>query len=299
MKVLYNASKTFIITPDAGYPVSDVLVDGVSVGAVTSHTFKNVKANHTIHAIFKAMEFAITATAGEGGTIGPAGTVVVDYDTDKTFSITADTGFLIDDVRVDGSSIGAVGQPTTSPTSGEPHHCGQLQAAAVHHLGHARAPAARSAPRARLPSITVLTRLSASRPTRATCRRPGGRRQLGGRASTGYTFGNVTADHTLCGHLCAAVVHHHGDRRQRRHDQPLRRSRRGLWRNQTFAHHARDRLPWWPTCGSTAASVGAVTSYTFNNVAGQPHHRRQLRNSAVHHHGHGRHPRHRSAPPAR
>ena len=36
----------------AGYTVSKVLVDGTDVGAVTSYTFKNVTANHTIEAGF-------------------------------------------------------------------------------------------------------------------------------------------------------------------------------------------------------------------------------------------------------
>ncbi len=45
-------SKTFTITPDSGYYIKDVLVDGKSVGAVSTYTFKEVVANHTIHATF-------------------------------------------------------------------------------------------------------------------------------------------------------------------------------------------------------------------------------------------------------
>ncbi len=45
-------SKTFTITPDSGYRIKDVLVDGVSVGAVSTYTFENVVENHTIHATF-------------------------------------------------------------------------------------------------------------------------------------------------------------------------------------------------------------------------------------------------------
>ena len=44
--------QTFIITPDKGYAVAKVLVDGKSVGAVKSYTFKNVTKDHTIEAIF-------------------------------------------------------------------------------------------------------------------------------------------------------------------------------------------------------------------------------------------------------
>ena len=45
-------SKTFTITPDSGYYIKDVLVDGKSVGAVSTYTFKEVVADHTIHAAF-------------------------------------------------------------------------------------------------------------------------------------------------------------------------------------------------------------------------------------------------------
>ena len=45
-------SKTFTITPDSGYYIKDVLVDGVSVGAVSTYTFEKVVDNHTIHAAF-------------------------------------------------------------------------------------------------------------------------------------------------------------------------------------------------------------------------------------------------------
>jgi hypothetical protein len=50
--VLYNASKSYSITPISGYEILDVLVDGKSVGAVSSHDFMNITSNHTIYATF-------------------------------------------------------------------------------------------------------------------------------------------------------------------------------------------------------------------------------------------------------
>jgi len=52
--VLATGSKTFTIKPSDGYAIKDVLVDGTSVGAVTSYTFSNLSANHTIAASFKS-----------------------------------------------------------------------------------------------------------------------------------------------------------------------------------------------------------------------------------------------------
>lgn len=47
-----GGEQTFTITPDAGYAVVKVLVDGRSVGAVASYTFRNVTQDHTIEAVF-------------------------------------------------------------------------------------------------------------------------------------------------------------------------------------------------------------------------------------------------------
>lgn len=44
---------TYAITADKGYKIDDVLVDGVSVGAVSSYTFENVRTGHGISASFK------------------------------------------------------------------------------------------------------------------------------------------------------------------------------------------------------------------------------------------------------
>ena len=52
-KVKRGADQTFRITPDDGYAIADVLVDGKSVGAVSKYTFENVKAAHTIQAVFE------------------------------------------------------------------------------------------------------------------------------------------------------------------------------------------------------------------------------------------------------
>ena len=53
VSVRRDGAKTFTITPDEGYVVADVLVDGRSVGAVTEYTFERVTAGHTIEAGFR------------------------------------------------------------------------------------------------------------------------------------------------------------------------------------------------------------------------------------------------------
>lgn len=52
VSVIERSNKTFTIKPNEGYEIKDVLVDGVSVGAVTTYTFEKVTKRHTIEAIF-------------------------------------------------------------------------------------------------------------------------------------------------------------------------------------------------------------------------------------------------------
>jgi len=100
---------TETITPNNCYHVADVLVDGVSVGAVPSYTFTNVQADHTIDVTFALNgPFTITATAGPGGTMVPIGNIVANCGGTRTFSISAGSGFSILDVVVDNVSQGAV-----------------------------------------------------------------------------------------------------------------------------------------------------------------------------------------------
>ena len=65
--VNHGTNRSFTITPSANHQVADVVVDGASVGAVTSYTFTNVTANHTIHATFAINTYTLTLTAAGGG----------------------------------------------------------------------------------------------------------------------------------------------------------------------------------------------------------------------------------------
>ncbi len=60
-----GSSQTFFITPAYGYEIADVLVDGASKGAVSSYTFNNLTADHTI-----AAQFLPAKKSGGGGSSG-------------------------------------------------------------------------------------------------------------------------------------------------------------------------------------------------------------------------------------
>ncbi len=185
--VNHGANQTFTITANMGYSIEDVLVDGNSVGAVSTYQFTNVTGNHTISARFKIgthnltvgkggtgtgvvtsspsgincgsdciesynagtvvtltavadgnstfggwsgacsgtgtcsvtmdasksvtatfniKTYTITATAGTGGNIMPSGSVTVNHGANQTFTITANMGYHVEDIKIDGISVG-------------------------------------------------------------------------------------------------------------------------------------------------------------------------------------------------
>jgi hypothetical protein len=103
-----GGNQTFTVTADPCYNTADVLVDGISVGAVPSYEFANVTGDHTIAASFVIKTYTIAASAGPDGTIDPTGNVVIDCGSNQTFTITPDPCYSIADVLVDGISVGAV-----------------------------------------------------------------------------------------------------------------------------------------------------------------------------------------------
>ena len=62
-------NQTFYMLAEPGYALVDVLVDGVSVGAVGSYTFRSVTRHHTIHAVFQPLSALPPQTGGDSTTV--------------------------------------------------------------------------------------------------------------------------------------------------------------------------------------------------------------------------------------
>ena len=67
-------NQTFTITPNSGYYISSVTVDGASKGAVLTYTVSNVTANHTINAAFAQNSGVNDKDSDSGGGGGYSGT---------------------------------------------------------------------------------------------------------------------------------------------------------------------------------------------------------------------------------
>jgi subtilisin family serine protease len=105
VSVVMGTSQSFSIKPLSGYWITDVAVDGASIGPKSKYNFSNVQEDHTINASFGP---TIVASAGNGGNISPSGTSYLASGDDKTYTIKPRKGYHIVNVLVDGNSAGAV-----------------------------------------------------------------------------------------------------------------------------------------------------------------------------------------------
>jgi len=103
--VEYGHDTTFTITPNQGYHIKQVYVDGDTVGAIQIYTFYNVTETHTIHADFAINSYTITATAGAHGTIKPLGDIIIEYGNDTTLAILPNEGYHVAFLVVDEDTI--------------------------------------------------------------------------------------------------------------------------------------------------------------------------------------------------
>ncbi len=106
--IMHGESQGFSITPDTGYRIENVQVDTQSMGPITTYQFSAVDADHSLHATFVQLTHQIVATAAEGGAITPTGSVTLVHGASQTYSISPDPGNKIEDITVDGASIGPV-----------------------------------------------------------------------------------------------------------------------------------------------------------------------------------------------
>ncbi|MDB4349555.1 PKD domain-containing protein [Omnitrophica bacterium] len=105
--VTHGSSQGFTITPNTGYYIEEVTVDGDPKGPITSFAFDDVIEDHSIDVEFKIHTYTITVIANALGTVTP-GTIEVDHGSSQEFTMEAIEGHHVDDVLVDGFSQGKI-----------------------------------------------------------------------------------------------------------------------------------------------------------------------------------------------
>ncbi len=97
---------TYIFMPDEGYKVKDVIINGVSMGAISSYTFVDVSCDQTLRVEFEKIKHKISVIPGENGSASITGTVEVDYGESLSVSFKPKLGYKVSDIIIDGISIG-------------------------------------------------------------------------------------------------------------------------------------------------------------------------------------------------
>jgi len=118
VQVANGGSRTFTFTPNAGFEVNQVLVNGTAVTVSgNTHTMTNVTANGTISVSFRqipVLQRTITASVtGGNGTITPSGTVQVANGGSQTFNFAPNAGFVVNEVRVNSVVVNVSGNSHT------------------------------------------------------------------------------------------------------------------------------------------------------------------------------------------
>jgi uncharacterized repeat protein (TIGR02543 family) len=91
--VIEGGTQTFTFTPEAGYSVANVLVDGVSVGAVSSYTFNNVSDDHAISVSFAAGAYTLGVSASDGSVTKSPDAGSYAYNQSVSMTATPATGY--------------------------------------------------------------------------------------------------------------------------------------------------------------------------------------------------------------
>jgi hypothetical protein len=122
VSVNHGTDNTFTITPNIGYELGTLKVDGLETTAFNNtYTFTNVTSDHTIDVTFKPIVHTITATAGVHGTISPSGSVPVNHGKNQTYTITPDNGYEIETVMVDDVEVTVTNTSYTFTNIAENH----------------------------------------------------------------------------------------------------------------------------------------------------------------------------------
>ncbi len=107
-----HTAATFAITPNSGYVLDSLYIDGSPYSGQASYTFSDVTANHTIHATFSFIPiptYTLTASTDGNGGVTPTSAIVPQHGS-QIFTFIPQSGYQLSEVLVDGAI-----QPLSNP----------------------------------------------------------------------------------------------------------------------------------------------------------------------------------------
>jgi len=116
-----HESLTLQFTPDEGYHVAELWVDGKSVSPADTLRLKEIQDHHTIQVVFAINIYTVTLSSTEGGGFSGATELTVHHGGELTVQIVPDTGYHIQDVLLDSVSMGDVDEIHLADMKGDHH----------------------------------------------------------------------------------------------------------------------------------------------------------------------------------
>ena len=104
-----NTDLNVTFTPNQGYIISSVVVDNSTAPLTSPYTFKNITTNHNITVKTSIINFTITTSTDTHSTINPSGAVKVSFGAAQNFTYSANPGYSITSVLVNGTSTSIAG----------------------------------------------------------------------------------------------------------------------------------------------------------------------------------------------
>lgn len=98
--VIEGSKVKITFTPNTGYMIDKVLVNGIEKTAIGNEIEITVDEEKTVEVSYKEIPFTITVEEVTGATVDPDGIVTVNYGDNKDFTITANTGYKLVKVLV-------------------------------------------------------------------------------------------------------------------------------------------------------------------------------------------------------
>ena len=103
LEVLEGEKAEVVFTPDTGYMIDKVFVEETEVAVTGNKLELTMDGNKLVTVSYKKIPFTVTVKDITGATITPNGAVAVSYGEDKEFTITANSGYKLVKVLVDGT----------------------------------------------------------------------------------------------------------------------------------------------------------------------------------------------------
>lgn len=118
LSVTPGESRTVTITPNTGYHIASVSINGKPSGTKGNYVLKKIGTDQTVAANFAPNTCLVAVKAGKGGTISSSSQGPLLYGDSRSYSIVPAEGYEVSDVIVDKEHRGAVPAITLSDISG-------------------------------------------------------------------------------------------------------------------------------------------------------------------------------------